>query len=236
MMSFLRNITCILTLLIPAVVRGEVVIVSPANGAVVDPAFILKITYDYQYYGDTDFEDYFLPDEFEIYADGVIVLSCGVECQNDKMAEFQLMLLPGQHTLEAMARVSFGFHSEWSDPITLTVKGESATTGDTMATGDAPTSGFATETTVDTYTSGGVPTSGSATGDTGAVPPSGSETGTTAQSPTDTGTTGQPPPDSGGKFGCACDAGNSPGPVLPWLVAAGLQLRRRRTGGLPGLK
>lgn len=205
-MSYLRNnlrlsasIACILALLTPAVGHGEVVIVSPANGAVVDPTFTVMITYTDQYFGDTDVEDYIEPDEFEIRADGMVVVSCAAECQNSNTAEFQLMLLPGPHELEAMARVSFGFSEEVSEPITVTVKAESDTTGDTDTTAG-------TDTTADTPTSGGAPTSGTDA----------------------TGTTAQPPPGSDDKAGCACDAGPGPGSALPWLVAAGLPLRRRR--------
>ena len=39
------SIACMLACLTPAVGRAEVVIVAPTNGAVVDPDFVVKITY-----------------------------------------------------------------------------------------------------------------------------------------------------------------------------------------------
>ena len=217
-MSYLRNslrltaaTACLLALLTPGVGHAEIVIVAPMNGAVVDPSFSVKITYTDQYFGDTDVEEYIEPDEFEIRADGMVVVSCGQACQNNGNAEFQLMLLPGPHELEAMARVSFGFSEEHSDPITITVKGDTDTTGDTEATGDSTDSSTATDTTAttnDTAATGDTPTSDAATDDTG--------------------TTAQPPADPGDKAGCTCDARSGPGSALPWLVVAGLPIRRRR--------
>lgn len=212
-------IVCLLACLTPAVGHAEVVIVAPTNGAVVDPDFVVKITYTDQYFGDTDVEEYIEPDEFEIRVDGMVEVSCLETCQNNNTAEFQLSLAPGQHELEAMARVSFGFSEEHSDPITITVKGPSDTTGDTD-TGDTSTSSSATESTDtagDTAATGDVPTSGAATDDVATATTAGSDTDATAT---------QPPADPDDKAGCACDA--SSGPALPWLVAVGLPLLRRR--------
>ena len=211
-MSYLRNnlrlsaaIACLLALLTPGVGHAEIVIVAPTNGAVVDPSFSVKITYTDQYFADTDTEEYIEPDEFEIRADGMVVVSCGQTCQNNGNAEFQLMLPPGPHELEATARVSFEFSEEQSDPITITVKGDTDTTGDTTSSSSATDT---TATTNETAATGDAPTSGDATDDTGA--------------------TAQPPADPGDKAGCACDASSGPGSALPWLVVAGLPIRRRR--------
>jgi|JI9StandDraft_1071089.scaffolds.fasta_scaffold79757_2 MYXO-CTERM domain-containing protein len=207
-------IACILACLVPAVGHAEVVIVEPSNGAVVDPDFTVKITYTDQFFGDTDFEGDLEPDEFEIRVDGMVEVSCLETCQNNNTAEFQLSLAPGQHELEAMARVSFGFSEEHSEPITITVKGESDTTGDPTNSSSASDT---TDTTGDTAATGDVPTSGAATDDTGSDP-----------ADTDATTTTEPPADPDDKAGCACDAGSGPGSALPWLVVVGLPLLRRR--------
>ncbi len=194
-----------------------VVIVTPQDGAVVPPQFAVKVTFGDVKYCDTDGCEDIAADELNVWADSSSIVADCYPCSDE--ADFDVMLTPGQHELEAIAIWAFNF--EKSEPITIVVEdpttgGESASSSSGDSTGAG--SGSSADTGDSTTSGANTPTGdGTNVGDNTSTSDSGSAGNTT-------GLDGEPAK----KDGCACDLASDPKSGLVWLVALLLTVSRRR--------
>lgn len=125
-----------------------VVIVAPEDGAVVPAEFTVKISYGDIEYCDTDGCVYIPAEMVTLNADSSSVEQC-LSCPVGEV-EFDIMLGPGEHTLDASAAV--GTEIVYSEPVKISVE-EAPTTGASDGTGSG-TNGSSGDDTSSTGKSG----------------------------------------------------------------------------------
>lgn len=193
-----------------------VIIVTPQDGAVVPLQFPVKVTFGDVNYCDTDGCNDIAADGLAIVADGKAMVASCYPCFDE--AAFEVMLVPGQHELVAIATLAFA--NEYSNPIKITVVEGAPTTGDgSGGPGSEGSTGSGTSIGGDTSmwdtTTGGAG-EGSDSGDTTSVRDSASAGDQTS---------------SDGEHikndGCACDVGRDPN-WGSFCVVAFLMISRRR--------